>query len=76
MGIAFPPDWVGNFVFDPASDTDTDRLFEPHTAVNYENQFFMPEHQGQAYFTIEFFLFEEERCSMLCEQPFDLIVIE
>ncbi len=75
MGIAFPPDWVGNFVFDPASDTDTDRVFEPYTAVNYENQFFMPEHQGQ-YFSIESFLFEEERCSMLCDQPFDLIAIE
>ena len=64
MGIAFPPDWVGNFVFDPASDTNTDRVFEPRTAVNYENQFFMPEHQGQ-YFSIESFLFEEDGCSML-----------
>jgi Xaa-Pro aminopeptidase len=75
MGIAFPPDWVGNFVFDPASDTDTERVFEPCTAVNYENQFFLPDHRGQ-YFTIESILFEQGGCSMLSDQPFDLIVVE
>jgi Xaa-Pro aminopeptidase len=75
MGIAFPPDWVGHFVFDPAADPDTDRIFEPGTAVNYENQFFMPGHRGQ-YFTIDSFLFEDERVHMLSEQPFDLMVVE
>lgn len=75
MGIAFPPDWVGNFVFDPLSDTNADRLFEPGTAVNYENQFFMPDHQGQ-YFTIDSFLFEEREARMLSDQPFELMVIE
>lgn len=75
MGIAFPPDWVGNFVVDPLSETNADRVFEPGTAINYENQFFMPSHQGQ-YFTIDSFLFEEEKASMLSEQPFELIVID
>ncbi|MFZ5675426.1 MAG: M24 family metallopeptidase [Pseudomonadota bacterium] len=75
MGIAFPPDWVGNFVFDPLSDINADRLFEPGTAVNYENQFFMPEHQGQ-YFTIDSFLFEQQEAHMLSDQPFELMVIE
>ena len=75
MGIAFPPDWVGNFVYDPLSDINADRVFEPGTAVNYENQFFMPAHQGQ-YFTIDSFLFEESAAHMLSEQPFELIVIE
>jgi len=75
MGIAFPPDWVGDFVFDPLSETNSSRVFEPGTAVNYENQFFMPEHRGQ-YFTIESFLFENERALMLAEQPFELIVRE
>lgn len=75
MGAAFPPDWVGNFIFDPLSDVNTDRVFEPGTAVNYENQFFMPAHQGQ-YFTIESFLFEQDKASMLSDQPFELIVIE
>ncbi len=75
MGAAFPPDWVGNFIFDPLSDVNADRLFEPGTAVNYENQFFMPAHQGQ-YFTIESFLFEQDKASMLSDQPFELIVID
>lgn len=74
MGIAFPPDWVGNFVFDPASDINTESVFEPGTAVNYENQFFMPDHQGQ-YFTIDSFLFEEEGAGMLCDHPFELTII-
>jgi Xaa-Pro dipeptidase len=75
MGIAFPPDWVGNFVFDPTSETNADRIFEPGTAVNYENQFFMPGHRGQ-YFTIESLLFEQERAHMLSDQPFDLLVVD
>lgn len=75
MGIAFPPDWVGNFVFDPLSGENADRLFEPGTAVNYENQFFMPDHQGQ-YFTIDSFLFEQQEAHMLSDQPFELMVIE
>jgi Xaa-Pro aminopeptidase len=75
MGIAFPPDWVGNFVYDPTSETNADRVFEPGTAVNYENQFFMPGHRGQ-YFTIDSFLFEQEQAHMLSNQPFDLMVIE
>jgi len=32
--------------------------FEPGTAVNYENQFFLPRHAGQ-YFTIDTFLFQD-----------------
>ena len=69
------PDWVGNFVFDPLSTENADRVFEPGTAVNYENQFFMPDHRGQ-YFTIESFLFEKEQARMLCDQPFELMVID
>ena len=66
---------MGNFVFDPLSAENADRVFEPGTAVNYENQFFMPDHRGQ-YFTIESFLFEQEAARMLCDQPFELMVIE
>jgi Xaa-Pro aminopeptidase len=75
MGIAFPPDWVGNFVYEPLSDINADRNFEPGTAVNYENQFFMPKHIGQ-YFTIDSFLFESDAARGLSELPFDIIVIE
>lgn len=75
MGAAFPPDWVGNFIFDPLTEVNAERIFEPGTAVNYENQFFMPEHKGQ-YFTIESFLFEQDAAHMLSDQPFDLMVID
>jgi hypothetical protein len=75
MGIAFPPDWVGNFVYDPASEATGGEVFEAGTAVNYENQFFMPNHTGQ-YFTIDSFLFEQDQARGLSEQPFDLMVIE
>jgi hypothetical protein len=75
MGIAFPPDRVGNFVYDPLSPLNADRLFEPGTAVNYENQFFLPRHIGQ-YFAIDSFLFTEAEAKGLTEMPFELIVIE
>lgn len=73
MGIAFPPDWVGNFVYDPLSDINADRLFEPGTAVNYENQFFMPGHVGQ-HFTVSSLLFTQSEAKILSDLPFDLIV--
>jgi Xaa-Pro aminopeptidase len=75
MGISFPPDWVVNLIFDPLSEINADRLFEPGTAVNYENQFFLPRFVGQ-YFTIESFLFKEDKALMLSDQPFPLIVID
>jgi hypothetical protein len=75
MGIAFPPDWVGNFVFDPLSDLNADRQFEPGTAVNFEHQFFLPRHIGQ-YFTIDSFLFTETQARGLSAEPFELMVIE
>jgi len=75
MGIAFPPDWVGNFIYDPMSEINADHLFEPGTAVNYENQFFLPGHVGQ-YFAIDSFLFTQEWARGLSEMSFDLTVIE
>ena len=74
MGIAFPPDWVGNFVFDPLSEINQDRVFEPGTAVNYENQFFLPRHEG-LYFMIESFLFTDQEARLLSGVPYDLTVI-
>lgn len=75
MGIAFPPDWVGPFVYDPLSPINADRAFEPGTAVNYENQFFMPRHEGM-YFMIETLLFKEREAAFASKVPYDLTVIE
>jgi len=74
MGIAFPPDWVGAFVFDPLSDINRERLFEPGTAVNYENQFFMPRREGM-FFMIETLVFKETEAAVLSREPNGLTVI-
>jgi Xaa-Pro aminopeptidase len=76
MGIAFPPDWVGNFVYDPLSAKNADRSFEPGTAVNHESQVFLPRHRGQ-YFMIESFLFGRDRAALATpDVPYPLIVLE
>lgn len=74
MGIAFPPDWVGNFVVDPLSDLNADRVLEPGTCINYEHQFFLP-HQAGQYFTIESLLFTEDGGRFLGDHPFELLSI-
>ncbi len=75
MGIAFPPDWVGNFVFDPLSEKNADKVFEPGTAVNCETQFFLPRHLGM-YFTIESMLFKEDEAKLLSKTPYELTIID
>ena len=76
MGIAFFPDWVGNFVYDPLAEKNVDRAFEPRTAVNYEVQVFMPRHAG-CFVTIETLLFGDEEVTLATERvPYGLAVIE
>ena len=75
MGIGFLSDWVGNFVYDPLSEKNADRVFEPGTAVNHEIQIFLPRHVGQ-FFMIESFLFEEDRARFATPHvPYSLIVV-
>jgi len=38
LGIGFPPDWVGTFVYDPDVDSGDDR-FLPGMVVNFETGF-------------------------------------
>ena len=76
MGIAFSPDWVGNFVYDPLAEKNADRAFEPGTAVNYEVQVFLPQHAG-CFFAIETLLFGDENVTLATEQvPYGLAVVE
>ena len=76
MGIAFFPDWVGNFVYDPLAEKNADRAFEPGTAVNYEIQVFLPRHAG-CFVTIETLLFGDESATLATESvPYGLAVIE
>ena len=76
MGIGFLSDWVGNFVYDPDSGKNAERVFEPGTAVNHEIQIFLPRHVGQ-FFMIESLLFEADRASLATpDVPYSLIVVE
>ena len=76
MGIAFFPDWVGHFVYDPLAEKNADRVFEPGTAVNYEVQVFLPRHAG-CFFAIDTFLFGDEDVTLATEKiPYGLTVIE
>ena len=58
LGLAFPPDWVGNYVYE-MTDTDSDKVFEPGTIVNFESQFYAPRMAGMTYY-IDTLLFKED----------------
>jgi Xaa-Pro aminopeptidase len=75
MGIAFPPDWVGNFIYDVNSDENIDRVFDAGTAVNYENQFFLPRQVG-LYFMIETIGFFENEARFMTRAPYGLTIVE
>jgi Xaa-Pro dipeptidase len=66
MGIAFPPAWTGNYVFDPASEIGRDRVFEPGIALNFENQFYLEGHRG-LFFMVETVLLDETGVYLLSQ---------
>lgn len=66
LGIAFPPDWVGWFMYDPLTDPG-DRRFVPHTVVNHESL-------GSPS-VINTIVFDEERARLLSRIPDDLIIV-
>jgi len=74
LGLAFPPDWVGNYVYE-MSDTETDKTFEPGTAVNFESQFFAPDLAGITYY-IDMLLFREDRAYRPIPAPTELVALE
>lgn len=74
LGIAFPPDWVGEFVFD-LDLAAGDQLFVSGTVVNYESNFYLPHKAGVSY-QINTLIFTEEQARILGKIPNDLIVIE
>jgi len=74
LGIGFPPDWVGNFVYE-MSDTDSGKRFEPGTCVNFESQFFSPRMSGITYYICTL-LFKQDRAMLPVQAPRRLTVIE
>jgi len=74
LGIGFPPDWVGNFVYE-MSDADSTRVFEPRTCVNFESQFFGPRLSGITYYICTL-LFKENNAELPVRAPRELVVID
>ena len=74
LGISFPPDWVGTFVYDPEIDPEG-RRFVPGTVVNYESDFFLPQMAGLS-LIIDTMMFTETGAELTQSAPHEVIVIE
>ncbi len=74
LGIAFPPDWVGSFVYDPSFDSG-DARFVPGTVVNYESNFYLPQRAGVS-MLINTVAFTETQAKLLSEIASDLVVVD
>lgn len=74
LGIAFPPDWVGPFVYSQDLDPG-DCVFAPGMVINYESQFYLPNHAGFS-LLIDTIVFTEQEARILSRTPRELIVIE
>jgi Xaa-Pro dipeptidase len=73
LGIAFPPDWVGDFVYEHGVDPG-DETFRPGDVVNYEANFYLPQNAGLA-MSINTLIFEDDHAEFLQEIPSEPIVI-
>jgi hypothetical protein len=67
LGIAFPPDWVGDFIYDLDHVTPEDR-FRPMTVANHECNFFGPRATGLSA-TIDTMLFHAETAALASRFP-------
>lgn len=74
IGIAFPPDWVGEFNYGSHVDTG-DQVFEPGLVVNHEAQFHLPRMVGYC-MLIDSMMFTETDARWLGQTPRELMVIE
>ncbi len=74
LGIGFPPDWVGNFVYE-MTDTDSSKRFEPGTCVNFESQFFGPRMSGITYYICTL-LFKRDAALLPVQAPRRLVVLD
>ncbi len=73
LGVAFPPDWVGAFIYD-LTMTGPDEVFKPMTVVNHECNFYAPDSLGMSA-TIETFFFHDTSAEFACKTPRDLQVL-
>ncbi len=73
FGIAFPPDWVGPFIYD-LSISKPGEVFRPMTAVNHECNFFGPDKTGMSA-TIDTFLFYPDKAKIASKLPREIQVV-
>jgi hypothetical protein len=73
LGIGFPPDWVGNFVYE-MSHEDSNVQFEPGTVVNFESVFYAPRMSGLTYL-IDTLLFKSDDAEIASRLPRGLHVL-
>jgi len=73
-GIAFPPDWVGEFNYGPHVDTGN-QVFEPGLVVNHEAQFYLPRMVGYC-MLIDSLMFTDTDARWLGQTPRQLTVVE
>ena len=74
LGVAFPPDWVGGFMYSMGEDAG-DEVFAPGEALNFEANFYLPDAAGIA-FAINTMVFEKDRAEFIFTTPAELTVIE
>lgn len=73
LGIAFPPDWVGEFWYELETDPG-DQTFIAGDVCNYEANFYLPESAGLS-MCINTMVFDETGASFLQTTPNELVVI-
>ena len=73
LGVAFPPDWVGDFYYELGTDPG-EEIFVPGDVANYEANFYLPHNAGLA-MSINTMAFTDEGATFLQETPSEPIVI-
>jgi Xaa-Pro dipeptidase len=74
LGIAFPPDTVGEFYFD-IDDDPADAVFAPGIVSTFESNFYLPEDAGLL-LQISTMAFTDREAGFLYEMPPGLAIIE
>jgi Xaa-Pro aminopeptidase len=75
LGIAFPPDWVGHFIFRPTEE-NPDGVFEANSVTQYETTFRATAGQKPILAThIDTYVFEAKGARRLSAIPLDLVVL-
>ncbi|KXB05764.1 hypothetical protein AKJ49_00165 [candidate division MSBL1 archaeon SCGC-AAA382A03] len=73
LGIAFPPDWVGEFIYGPEEKTD-EGVLTPGTVVNYESDFYLPRGAGMCGI-IDSIIIEEDGAEILSDITPNLTIV-